>query len=151
MTSETEIKAEATFFNLDSPLLEQGRLHNKIAATELLQLMVTVYASGGENELHMHPYEDHSFIVLQGQATFHIGTEDEVRVLKKYEGVMLPRRVSYWFQSSAPENLVMLRIGAAEEWPTNKRAYPDGRPFHGQSAENKTVEMIPIPGKFFTA
>jgi len=151
MATETNVKAEAQFFNLDSQLLAQGRFDNHVAATDLLKLVVKVYASGGENALHMHPYEDHSFIVLQGEATFHIGEEDEIRVLRKYEGVMLPRRVSYWFQSSAPENLIMLRAGAAEKWPEDGRAFPDGRPFEGTSVENKTVEMIPIPGKFFTA
>ena len=150
MATETQVKPEAQFFNLESPLLSQGRFDNKVAETDLLKLVVKVYASGGENELHMHPYEDHSFIVLQGEATFHIGTEDEVKVLRKYEGVMLPRRVSYWFQSSAPENLIMLRSGAAEKWPEDSRAFPDGRPFAGNSVENKTVEMIPN-GEFFRA
>jgi mannose-6-phosphate isomerase-like protein (cupin superfamily) len=153
MSAQTDIKAapEAQFFNLDSPLLSQGRFDNKVASTDLLKLIVKVYASGGENALHMHPYEDHSFIVLEGEATFHIGVEDDVKVLTRYEGVMLPRGTSYWFVSSAPENLVMLRAGAAETWPADGRAFPDGRPFAGNSLENKQVEMIPIPGKFFTA
>lgn len=153
MSAQPDVKAApvAHFFNLDSPLLAQGRFDNNVASTDLLKLIVKVYASGGENALHMHPYEDHSFIVLQGEATFHIGVEDEVRVLTKYEGVMLPRGTSYWFVSSAQENLVMLRAGAAEQWPADSRAFPDGRPFAGGSAENKTVEMIPIPGQFFTA
>jgi mannose-6-phosphate isomerase-like protein (cupin superfamily) len=141
---------EAQFFNLDSPLLSQGRFDNKVARTDLMTMIVKVYAAGGENALHMHPYEDHSFVVLQGEATFHIGEEDTVRVLTKYEGVMLPRRVCYWFVSSASENLVMLRVGAAEKWPEDGRAFPDGRPFAGNSIENKRVEMIPN-GKFFTA
>jgi mannose-6-phosphate isomerase-like protein (cupin superfamily) len=153
MSAETQEKAvaQAQFFNLDSPLLAQGRFDNKVARTDLMTMIVKVYASGGENALHMHPYEDHSFVILQGEATFHIGEEDEVRVLTKYEGVMLPRGVCYWFLSSAPENLVMLRVGAAEKWPEDGRAFPDGRPFAGNSKENKRVEMIPIPGEFFTA
>jgi hypothetical protein len=59
--------------------------------------------------------------------------------------------VNYWFLSSAPENLVMLRVGAAEKWPEDGRAFPDGTPFPGNSKENKREEMIEIPGKFFTA
>jgi mannose-6-phosphate isomerase-like protein (cupin superfamily) len=153
MSAQTEVKTvpEAKFFNLDSPLLAQGRFDNKVARTDLLTMIVKVYAAGGENALHMHPYEDHSFVILQGEATFHIGVGDNVKVLTKYEGVMLPRGVSYWFVSSASENLVMLRVGAAEKWPEDGRAFPDGRPFAGNSIENKQVEMIPIPGKFFTA
>ena len=153
MSTEIQDKAvaEAQFFNLDSPLLAQGRFDNKVARTDLLTLIVKVYASGGENALHMHPYEDHSFTVLQGEATFHIGAEDNVRVLTKYEGVMLPRGVTCWFLSNAAENLVMLRVGAAEKWPEDGRTFPDGTPFAGNSKENNRVEMIEIPGKFFTA
>jgi mannose-6-phosphate isomerase-like protein (cupin superfamily) len=151
MATETQVKPDAKFFTLDSPLLAQGRLDNVVARTDLLKLTVKVYASGGENALHVHTAEDHSFIVLQGEATFHIGTEDTVKVLTKYEGVMLPRGVAYWFVSSAPENLVMLRAGASETWPKDGRITPDGKPIAGNSLENKTVEMIPIPGKFFTA
>src|ERR1700722_755571 len=116
---------DAEYFSLTGQLLAQGRLDTQLAKTDLLRLRLKVYASGGENAMHMHPYEDHSFIVLQGQATFHINTDDNVKVLNKNEGVMLPRRVGYWFQSSAPENLVMLRVGAAEKWPEDGRAYLD--------------------------
>jgi nitrite reductase/ring-hydroxylating ferredoxin subunit len=59
--------------------------------------------------------------------------------------------VRYWFRSSAPENLVMLRSGAAEQWPADDRAFPYGRPFAGHSIENKQVELIPLPGQFFKA
>lgn len=151
MSTETHVKPQAQFFSLGAQLLAQGRSDTTVAQTDLLRMRLKVYASGGENVLHLHPYEDHSFIVLQGEATFHIGVEDEVRVVTKYQGVMLPRGVSYWFQSSAPENLVMLRAGAAEKWPDDGRLGPDGHPIPGHSAENKTVESIPIPGKFFPA
>lgn len=151
MTTQTEAKPGAQFFSLEAPLLAQGRSDTTVAKTDLLRLRLKVYASGGENVLHLHPYEDHSFIILQGEATFHIGTDDEIKVLTKYQGVMLPHGTPYWFQSSAPENLVMLRAGAAEEWPDDGRLAPDGHPIPGGSAENKTVERIPIPGKFFPA
>jgi len=142
--------AEASFFSLTGRLLAQGREDTALAETDLLKLRLKVYAAGGENAMHMHPYEDHSFIVLQGQATFFIGTDDNVKVLNKNEGVMLPRRVPYWFQSSASENLVMIRVGAAEKWPDDGRAFPDGRPFAGNSIENKEVEVIPLDGKIFS-
>lgn len=147
--TNTEIKPTAQFFSLKSPLLAQGRLNNVMARTSLLQVIVKVYAAGGENAMHKHPYEDHAFIILQGQATFHIETDDNVKVVNKNEGVMIPRGVSYWFLSSATENLVMLRVGAAEKWPNDWRAFPDGRPFVGLAKENKQVERIELPGKFF--
>ncbi len=151
MTTGTDIKCEAQFFSLHTPLLADGRSDATVAQTDLLRLRLKVYASGGENVLHFHPYEDHSFVVLQGEATFHIGMEDATRVLKTYEGVMIPRGVSYWFQSSAPENLVMLRAGAAEKWPDDGRLGPDGHPLAGHSPENKHSEGVSIPGQFFGA
>jgi mannose-6-phosphate isomerase-like protein (cupin superfamily) len=148
--TSTSPPAEASYFSLTGQLLAQGREDTALAETDLLKLRLKVYAAGGENAMHMHPYEDHSFIVLQGHATFRIGTDDNVKVLNKNEGVMLPRRVPYWFQSSAPENLVMIRLGAAEKWPEDGRAFPDGRPFAGNSIENKEVDVIPLPGKYFS-
>jgi mannose-6-phosphate isomerase-like protein (cupin superfamily) len=149
MVTDTEAKADAHFFSLRTPLLADGRSDTTVAQTDLLRLRLKVYASGGENVMHFHPHEDHSFVVLQGEATFHIGTDDAVTVLTAYNGVMIPRGVSYWFQSSATENLVMLRAGAAEKWPDDGRLGPDGKPLPGYSAANKHVEGVPLPGQFF--
>jgi quercetin dioxygenase-like cupin family protein len=91
MTTETSVKAEAQFFSLFTPLLAEGRSDTTVAKTDLLRMRLKVYASGGENVLHFHPYEDHSFVVLQGEATFHIGEEDMTKMLGEYEGVMIPR------------------------------------------------------------
>ncbi len=145
----TEVTPKAHVFNMRTPLLAQGRLDNYVAATDLLKVTVKVYAEGGENTMHMHPYEDHAFIVLQGEATFRTETDDNITVLGKNEGIMLPRRVCYWFQSSGEGNLVMIRVGAATKWPEDGRAFPDGRPFAGDSIENKEVPRIELPGQFF--
>lgn len=147
MTTQAPVKAH--FFSMKTPLMAQGRIDNYVAATDLLKVTVKVYAAGGENAMHQHPYEDHAFIVLQGQATFRTETDDNVRVVNPSEGVMLPKGVCYWFQSSAPENLVMLRVGAALTWPEDGRAFPDGRPFAGDSLENKEVEKVFLEGRFF--
>jgi len=151
----TEVKAAPQLFSLKSPLLAQGRFDNHVAQTDLLKVTVKVYASGGENAMHKHPYEDHAFVVLQGQATFHLETDDNVKVLNKNDGVMIPKGVCYWFLcSSTAENLVMLRVGAATQWPKNRRAFPDGQPFVGDTKENlianKAGERIDLPGQFFT-
>lgn len=165
MTTMTATRPQAQFFNLKSQFLSQGRLDNIVATTPLLSVVVKVYASGGENAMHMHANEDHSFIVLQGQATFRINSDDNIKVVNKNEGVMLPRGVLYWFQSSAAENLVMLRVGASEEWVKHERSNPyrgdfdgtdgrlgsDGLPLPGDSIGNKQVDPIVMPGKFFGA
>ena len=96
-------------FDLRTPLLLQGITTDLRAKTDHLSVMMKVYADGGENLFHSHNAEDHAFIVLSGQATFHIETEDNVKVLNKWEGIMIPKDQNYRFESSGP-NLVMLRV-----------------------------------------
>ena len=145
----TLITRTAEFFDLKTPYLDQGRSRKNAAASEVMTVVGMVYAEGGENAMHHHENEDHVFLILQGEATFHIETDDNVRVLKKYDGVLVPEGVNYWFVSSGDENLVMARIGARHHEGRMTRAFPDGRPFEGDSAENKQVEMIVRPGPGF--
>ncbi len=144
-----ETKATATFFNLRTPYLKQGRTTDVRAKTDLMTVTAKVYAEGGENAMHHHVHEDHTFIVLEGEATFHIETDDNTHVCGPYEGVMLPKDVNYWFQSTGKGNLVMVRVGAIHKDQPRARLTPDGREIPGDSEENKTVERIELPGKGF--
>jgi mannose-6-phosphate isomerase-like protein (cupin superfamily) len=108
----TETLTEDGVFSFRTALLKQGITSDLRAKTDHLTITLKVYANGGENEMHSHAAEDHVFFVLAGQATFHIGTDENVKVLNAFEGVMLPKDTEYWFQSSSEGNLVMLRAGA---------------------------------------
>jgi len=66
-----ELSLGAEFFSLKTPYLSEGRSNTLLARTDFLRLTVKVYAEGGENALHTHSKEDHAFIVLEGEATFH--------------------------------------------------------------------------------
>ena len=143
-------KLKPQSFTLKSPVLASGKLTTYIAQSELLSIAVKIYSSGGENKMHMHPEEDHAFIVMQGQATFHVETDDNIKIVNKNEGVMLPKGTCYWFLSSAPENLVLIRIGAARQDPRVWRAFPDGRPFDEQTIKSRRGKPATfVPGKFF--
>lgn len=144
MAKTTVPKAEV--FSLKTPLLSEGRSNLEVAATDLLKLRMKVYAEGGENGLHRHLDEDHAFVVLQGQATFH-DEEEEIRVVNRYEGIMIPRGAYYYFTSTGDENLVLLRVGAGRKAEGGYRLGPEGRPLTQE--ENKHVDGVPIPGKFF--
>ena len=144
-----ESKPAPQYFSLKSQLLAKGAHTTYVAQSELLSVAVKIYASGGENKMHQHPEEDHTFIVLQGQAAFHIGSDENVRIVSKNEGVMLPAGTCYWFLSSANENLVMLRIGAAHKPPEVWRAFPDGRPFDTQIIKQKRNPPAFMPDQFF--
>lgn len=143
---ETGSHPKAQFFSLKTPLLSAGQTNTPVAGTDLLKVRVKVYAEGGENELHAHFDEDHSFVVLQGQATFH-DDAGKTRVVNKYEGILLPKGAYYYFESSGNENLVLLRMGAGRKPGDEFRLGNQGRPL--TAAENKRIAGVPILGEFF--
>ena len=151
MTIETTPKAEV--FSLRTPYLSAGHSTVLVAQGDCSWFHIKVYAQGGENALHAHPNEEHTFLVLEGQATFY-DKDDVATVVDKYEGVLLPRGSFYYFQSTGEDQLVMLRAGAGKRSSPGEvgRIMPDGRPFPASSKENKegSVPGVPIPGKFFT-
>src|SRR5688572_30265861 len=108
----TETLTADGVFDLRTELLKQGLTTDTRAKTDRLSVTMKAYANGGENLFHAHTAEDHAFVVLSGQATFHIETEENVKVLGKYEGIMIPKDQSYKFQSTGEGNLIMLRVGA---------------------------------------
>ena len=139
-----------TVFQVKGPLLKQGRTTTPLAATEDLTIQLKIYASGGENELHAHPDEDHSFIVLQGTVRFY-DQDGEMGNLGPNEGIMLPRGCFYWFNATSEEPLVMIRVGTPEAAKHKKptRINIDGGPLPGGSIENKSVPVIYSEGEYF--
>jgi mannose-6-phosphate isomerase-like protein (cupin superfamily) len=132
-----------SFFKLRAQLPKQGRTDTPIASSDRLWVVLKTYAADGENELHAHPFEDHVFIVLQGEGTFY-GPNDEAKTIGKDEGVMLPHGTFYWFRATSEEPLVMVRVACAAFDGKDKhgRIRVDGTPMGGFSAENKQVEVI---------
>ena len=144
-----EKAASSEVFDLRSPYLLQGRTTDVRSRTDLMTITVKVYAEGGENAMHAHLDEDHSFIVLEGEAEFHLDTDENVVRLTRHQGVMIPKRATYWFLARGDENLVMLRVGASDTGFRPTRVTPDGHDIPGNSAANKTVARIEKPGPGF--
>ena len=145
----TAIKAET--FKLRTPLLKEGRLDTVLGETDLMQVRIKVYAEGGENALHTHLAEDHTFVILQGKARFY-DREGVTAELARNEGILLPRGAFYKFESCGDEPLVLLRVGAnvqGRDKSDESRLAPDGRPLPGHSAENLWKEPVPIEGAFY--
>jgi mannose-6-phosphate isomerase-like protein (cupin superfamily) len=145
----TAIKAQT--FKLRTPLLKEGRLDTVLGESDLMQVRIKCYAEGGENAIHTHLMEDHTFVILQGRARFHDrdGTTTE---LGRNEGMLLPRGAFYKFESCGDEPLVLLRVGAYFEGKghgDDSRMGPDGRPLPGHSAENLWKEPVAIDGAFY--
>jgi mannose-6-phosphate isomerase-like protein (cupin superfamily) len=145
----TSTASKAKVFNLRTPYLKQGRTTDMRAKTDLMTLAVKVYAEGGENGMHCHTTEDHTFIVVEGQATFRVDNDDNVQVVNKWEGIMLPKGVYYRFESTGNANLVLIRAGATPIGMRNERLGVDGKPLPSDSKENGRVERIEAPGPGF--
>jgi mannose-6-phosphate isomerase-like protein (cupin superfamily) len=124
---EGEDAVKPGFFKLKAPLLDAGNTETLLAVGEHLWLKIKVYAKGGENKLHAHPYQDHSFIVLDGRARFH-GPRGEEKELGRNDGIFLPAGSFYWFETVSEEPLVLLRVGAviAPDKHPDMRIMPDG-------------------------
>ncbi|HLY65031.1 MAG TPA: cupin domain-containing protein, partial [Chloroflexota bacterium] len=93
-------EVQPAVFPLKAQLLARGRSMDLLAKTDLMTAHIKVYAEGGENGLHTHPHEDHIFVVLAGQATFHTGIEETQRVVNKHEGILVPKGAFYRFETS---------------------------------------------------
>jgi len=142
---------QATLFKLQAPLLEQGRSNHPMAHTDNMWATVKVYASGGENGLHTHPNEDHTFIVMQGRARYY-GPEGVIGERGPLEGIMLPAGAYYWFEAISSEPLVLLRVGCrVGPQDPGGRLNIKGESMPGDSAENKQVPRKVKAGAFFGA
>lgn len=146
-------------------LLSSGQTTIFKAGTGNLWLHSKVYSRGGENALHAHPREDHMFFVLQGAATFHFG-DGASQAVGQWEGVLVPKGVLYRFVSEGSDNLVMLRIGAAQRGDDWSGETTMGFPIELCEAVDENGETIfdnnslrkgktpsepaiPIPGRYF--
>lgn len=148
--TQTQAQPKAEIFSLKTPYLSAGRVTSLAAKTENLWIHTKVNAEGGENAVHTHTDEDHAFIVLEGEVTF-FDENNNGTVLKPFQGIMIPKGAYYRYLNTGPGNLIVVRVGAAAKDKTGgaTRIDPDGRPLHGGSPENKHIEPVPIPGKFF--
>lgn len=137
-------------FRLHSPILKRGDDRTYMAATDRMWVFVNTYApESGENKLHTHTNEDHTFIVLQGKARFY-GPNGEEALLGRNEGIMLPRGTLYTFRA-VDGPLILLRIGclvdaAKSPWG---RVDANGTALLGNAKDNGQIETIIDPNAYF--
>src|SRR5947208_17157861 len=85
---------KAQLFSLKTPYMQQGRVTQLVAETPNMRIHTKINAEGGENELHTHLAEDHSFIVLEGEMTVFDEKVNEIVVKLYQQGLFL--MVSYY-------------------------------------------------------
>src|ERR1041384_6222714 len=149
---ETGEKPKAYTFSLKTPYMKQGRITQLVAETANMWIHTKINAEGGENEIHSHLDEDHSFIVLEGQMSVFDETGREMKI-EKYQGVMIPKGAYYRYLNTGEGNLVVIRVGcginAQPQGGKEMRIPPDGKPLPAGSVENKTLPPIYDEGRFF--
>jgi quercetin dioxygenase-like cupin family protein len=112
MTTASKTKAKVFEFLNDEILAGKGDL--VLPGSDELSGVIKRYLEGGENKLHCHPTEDHTFYILQGQADFRLENDENIIVVKELEAVYLPKGTNYWFHSSGDSKLIMLRVGTEQ-------------------------------------
>ncbi len=137
-------------FSLKTPYMQQGRVEQVVAQTPNLSIRTKVNHEGGENAIHAHLDEDHSFIVLEGEMTVY-DEKGNTWVVKPYQGILLPKGAYYRYHATGSGNMVMLRVSAnLRDKPSGpRRVRTDGTELKGYSVENKNLPPIVMPGKFF--
>ena len=142
---EPQTKPQTQKFSLRTPYMKQGRITQLVAETENMWIHTKINYEGGENEIHTHLNEDHSFIVLEGQMSVFDEKGNEIKV-EKHQGVMIPKGAYYRYLNTGKENLVVIRVGAGikgkAQGCVEMRVRPDGKPLLAYSEENKTVPPI---------
>ena len=144
-------KPRAYTFSLKTPYMKQGRVTQLVAETENMWIHTKINAEGGENEIHCHRDEDHSFIVLEGQMSVFDEKGGELEI-KQYQGVMIPKGAYYRYLNTGEGNLVVIRVGAGikgqQQGGKEMRLGKDGKPLDSGSVENRNKPPIEM-GKFF--
>ena len=139
---------EAATFKLKTPFITGGRSHIPLAKTEHMTVGLNYYTPGRKNKLHTHPGEDHTFVVMDGEATFY-NKEHQPTVLRKGEGIMLPENHYYYFQSTGERPLALFRVSAKKGNPKVVRIDAEGNQRTEPENEYVAVDGEPIEGKFW--
>jgi mannose-6-phosphate isomerase-like protein (cupin superfamily) len=145
-------KPKAQLYSLKTPYMKQGRITPLVAQTPNMRIHVKINAEGGENVIHAHLNEDHSFIVLEGEMTIFDENGNEM-VVKPYQGVLLPKGTYYRYLATGTGNLVVLRVAASvpnkPEAGEAMRVSPNCVEILPGGPQNKNLPPIQMPGKFF--
>ena len=104
-------------FELKTQLLSEGRSNEELPGTDRTRLSLKFLVEGGEVMLHSHTYEDQTYLVLDGEATFY-NEGDEATVVSRGEGMIMPAGTLYRFHQSGEGPAVVLRVGGttADSW-----------------------------------
>jgi mannose-6-phosphate isomerase-like protein (cupin superfamily) len=112
----TSTDSEMSRFRYERPDTGEGKGKKVVllARTPHLIGAVQVVMQGGETNLHAHTHLDGVWMVLSGRARFYSDADTLFAECGKYEGVLIPRGVKYWFESASDEPLEILQFEASD-------------------------------------
>src|SRR6266545_6265136 len=137
----TKSRTNARVFSFLNEEIRAGRGDLVLPGSDELSGVIKRYAEGGENKMHCHPTEDHTFYILEGEATFHIDDDENVVLAGQYDAVYLPQGTNYWFQSSGSTKLIMIRVGTEQ----GSDRIIDGEIVHSRRANAARVPVKELP------
>ena len=107
----TEMKA----FRFDRPEADRPKKVVWLGKTDRLFATIQVITKGGETNLHSHTHLDGLWYVLKGRGRFYSDETTLAADLGPGEGVLIPRGVKYWFESSGDEPLEILQVECSDK------------------------------------
>ena len=84
----------------------------RLARSELLNILLHHWDTGGEVALHHHTAGDATWVVVGGEVTFYGEDDQVIAKAGPREAVLIPRNTMYWFTNSGTAPLEMFRISA---------------------------------------
>ena len=84
----------------------------RLARSELLNILLHHWDTGGEVALHHHTDGDATWVVVGGEVTFYGEDDQVIAKVGPREAVLIPRNTMYWFTNSGTAPLEMFRISA---------------------------------------
>jgi mannose-6-phosphate isomerase-like protein (cupin superfamily) len=105
----------AMAFEYVKPEVESGKKVVRLSRTPYQLGAVQVIKRGGENNLHSHTHFDGFWFVLSGRARFHGEGDAVLGEFGRYQGILIPRGVPYWFESVGDEELEVLQVESSDQ------------------------------------
>ncbi|MBM2811750.1 MAG: cupin protein [Chloroflexi bacterium] len=97
-----------TVYDVDATVVRGHTLN--VARNGTLSVLVHRWETGGEIQLHCHPYQDAAWTVLEGRVTFYGDDGNVMADLGRHQGIFVPAGTYYWFESTGDGELLMTRI-----------------------------------------
>lgn len=117
MAQTVESPAQAyTVYDVEATKVVRGH-SQAVARSEMLTVLVHRWPSGGEIQLHTHPFQDAAWTVIQGRVKFYGESDNVMAELTPHQGIFIPGGTYYWFENTGDEELVMTRISTAVPEP----------------------------------